>query len=250
MNKNRNRILIPVIGVSLFVLVVCIRMLWDGNAEDKKKGIEYLKRLEAKDVEAIERDVKEIREEARVKAMEEGELPVWAQFNDYVIFGDSRTVGFSFHEFLDGQRIMADGGLTIEDIPTYLDEMKTLNPAHLFLCTGLNDVSIGFWPAPEEYVAAYDETVTMLMKELPDTHIYINSIFPAQDPAFEQSSLWRNIPDYNQAVMNWCKEKGYTYIDNTEVFEAHKDLYDEDGIHFQKEFYEYWAINMLAEVEM
>ena len=82
MNKNRKRILIPVIGVSLFVLVVCIRMLWDGNAEDKKKGIEYLKRLEAKDVEAIERDVKEIREEARVKAMEEGELPVWAQFND------------------------------------------------------------------------------------------------------------------------------------------------------------------------
>lgn len=124
MNKYRLRILIAAGGVILFVLFVLIRTLWDGNTEDKKKGIEYLKRLEAKDVEAVERDVKEIREEARVKAMQEGELPVWAQFNDYVIFGDSRTVGFSFHEFLDGQRIMADGGLTIADIPTYLDKMR------------------------------------------------------------------------------------------------------------------------------
>ena len=26
-------------------------------------------------------------------------------------------------------------------------------------------------------------------------------------------------------------------------------LYDTDGIHFQKDFYEYWAINMLTEVD-
>ena len=42
-------------------------------------------------------------------------------------------------------------------------------------------------------------------------------------------------------------EKGYHYIDNTAVFEAHKDLYQPDGIHFQKELYEYWATNMIIE---
>lgn len=251
MGKSRKWILITVSVIILIVLViVLVRVLWDPNAEDKKKGIEYLQQLESKDVEAVESNVKKVRQEAQAKAMESGELSVWAQFSDYVIFGDSRTVGFSFHEFLDGQRIMADGGLTIADIPAYLDQMKTLNPSHLFLCTGLNDVSIGDWPTPEEYVEAYDETMDMLKKELPDTHIYVNSIFPAQDPAFDQSSLWRNIPDYNVAVKAWCEEKGYSYIDNTEVFEAHMDLYDEDGIHFQKEFYEYWAINMLTEVDI
>ena len=74
---------------------------------------------------------------------------------------------------------MAEAGLTIADIPKYQDQMKTLNPSYLFLCTGINDVSIGLWPTKEEYVEAYEETMQTLMKELPDTHIYINSIFPA-----------------------------------------------------------------------
>ena len=109
--------------------------------------------------------------------------------------------------------MLADGGLTIADIPDYEDQMVALNPSYLFLCTGLNDVSIGYWKTPEEYVKAYEETMQELMKKLPDTEIYINSIFPAQDPAFEQSEKWRNIPDYNEAVKAWCEEKGYHYID-------------------------------------
>ena len=174
---------------------------------------------------------------------------MWAQFSDYVVFGDSRSVGFTFYEFLDNQRVMAEAGLTIADIPKYQEQMKTLNPSYLFLCTGINDVSIGLWPTKEEYVEAYEETMQTLMKELPDTHIYINSIFPAKDPAFNKSALWLNIPDYNEAVKAWCEEKGYSYIDNTQVFDEHNDLYDTDGIHFQKDFYEYWAINMLTEVD-
>ena len=220
------------------------------DAGQISEGIAYLQALEQKDLEGIEKQVKAVEREARAQAIANGELSVWAQFSDYAIFGDSRTVGFSYHEFLDSGRIFADGGLTIADIPTYLDSIVALNPAHLFLCTGLNDVSIGYWTTPEEYVAAYEETVQNLKAALPNTHIYINSIFPAQDPAFDLSEDWRKIPDYNVALQAWCEEKGYSYIDNTSVYEEHKDLYDEDGIHFQKEFYDYWAVNMLAEVEV
>ena len=214
------------------------------------EGVAYLESLEARDIKEIEKQVKAVEKEARAQAIANGELSVWAQFSDYVIFGDSRTVGFYFYEFLGSDRVLAEGGLTIADIPTYLDRMVALNPAHLFLCTGLNDVSIGNWNTPEEYVAAYEETVQNLKEKLPDTHIYINSIFPAQDPAFEQSEAWRRIPEYNVALQAWCAEKGYSYIDNTNVYEEHSDLYDPDGIHFQREFYEYWAVNMLAEVEV
>ncbi len=220
------------------------------SGSDTQEGILHLKELEAKDMAAIEQEIKQHKQAARARALEEGTLSVWAQFSDYAIFGDSRTVGFYFYEFLDQQRVLADGGLTIADLSTYMDQLKLLNPSALFLCTGLNDVSIGYWNTPEEYVAAYEELMQQLMSELPDTHIYINSIFPALDPAFEQSSAWRNIPDYNAAVKAWCEEKGYSYIDNTPVFEEHQDLYDPDGIHFQKEFYEYWAINMLAGMEI
>lgn len=250
MNKNRKWIFIVASAVLLVLAIVLIRGLWDPNSEEKKKGIDYLKQLETQDMETVEKNVKKVKKEAQAQAMENGELSVWAQFSDYAIFGDSRSVGFTFYEFLDSQRVMAEAGLTLADIPTYLEQMKTLNPSYMILCTGINDVSIGYWPTAEEYVEAYDETMNTLMKELPDTHIYVNSIFPAQDPAFDKSALWRNIPEYNEAVKAWCEEKGYSYIDNTQVFEEHKDLYDIDGIHFQKDFYEYWAINMMTEVNM
>lgn len=251
LNRINKKWAILAVAVVFIVLIgFGVRAAWPEEDTGVAQGVSHLKELEAKDMAAVEKEVKQVRKEARAEALANGTLPVWAQFSDYIIFGDSRTVGFSYHEFLDEQRILADGGLTIADIPNYMDQMKTLNPSYLFLCTGLNDVSIGYWNTPEEYVTAFEEQMQALMELLPDTQIYINSIFPAQDPAFERSSAWRNIPDYNVAVKAWCEEKGYHYIDNTQVYEEHKDLYDEDGIHFKKEFYEYWAMNMLTEVEM
>lgn len=217
---------------------------------DTQEGIQHLQELEGKDIALVEQEIKQIKQEERHRALEDGTLPVWAQFGDSAIFGDSRTVGFSFYEFLESSRVLADAGLTIADLPDYLDQIRLLNPSYLYLCTGLNDVSIGLWPTPEDYVAAYEELMQQLMAEFPDTQIIVNSIFPAQDPAFLQSTDWYEIPAYNTAVKAWCEEKGYAYIDNTQVYEEHKDLYDPDGIHFQKDFYEYWAINMLSGVDM
>ena len=91
--------------------------------------------------------------------------------------------------------------------------------------------------------------VESIKEQLPDAQVYVNSILPAQDPAFEQSEKWREIPDYNEVVKTYCEEKQYPYIDNGQIVQDHLDLYDADGIHFQEDFYEYWAINMLAEVD-
>ena len=200
-------------------IIILAKELWNPGREEVKAGVQYLKELESKDINSVEADVKAVKKQSQIDAIEAGELSLWAQFSDYVIFGDSRTVGFSYH------------------------------PSYLFLCTGLNDVSIGYWNTPEEYVTAYEEVVQELMSKLPDTDIYINSIFPAQDPAFERSSKWLEIPDYNAALKEWCEEKGYHYIDNTQVYEEHRDLYESDGIHFRKDFYQYWAMNILAEVD-
>ncbi len=234
-------------------ILLCV-LLFTGRRQtvlaDTQEGIRHLQDLESKDISLIEQQIKQVKQEERNRALENGTLPVWAQFSDSVIFGDSRTVGFSFYEFLEPSRVLAEGGLTIADLPGYLDQIRLLNPSCLFLCTGLNDVSIGLWPTPADYVAAYEELMQQLMREFPNTHILINSIFPAQDPAFLQSEDWLEIPAYNTALKAWCEEKGYTYIDNTPVFEAHKDLYDPDGIHFQKDFYEFWAVNMLSGVDV
>lgn len=248
---RRKRLVIGIAAVlAVLLIVVLVKSALNSSGKETSEGVAYLKNLESQDMDKVEKEVKKVKRKAQEKAIEEGTLSVWAQFQDYVIYGDSRTVGFYYHEFLDKQRVLAEAGLTIKSIPDYMDQMVNLNPAHLFLCTGLNDVSIGYWPTPEEYVKAYEEVIKELQKKMPDTTIYINSIFPAIDPAFNKESDWKKIPDYNEALKAWCEEKGYTYIDNTEVFEEHVDLYDPDGVHFRKEMYEYWALNMLSEVEM
>lgn len=251
---NIKKYLLPtaVLIITIIILIITVpKLIADRSGTNLDVGISHLKALEAKDISAIEQEIKQNKKDARAEALaqalEDGSVSLWAQFNDSAIYGDSRTVGFYTYDLLDASRVLAAGGLTIAGIPDYMDQMTMLNPSCLFLCTGLNDVSIGLWPTPEDYVASYEEAMQALMKALPDTEIYVNSIFPAQDPAFEQSTKWYKIPDYNEAIKAWCKEKGYHYIDNTAVFEAHSDLYDIDGIHFQKDFYQYWATNMLIE---
>lgn len=229
--------------------IMLLLSLWNPEHKEVQAGTKYLEKLESKDITTVEEQVKEVQKQARMEAIQAGELPLWAQFSDSLIFGDSRSVGLYVYEFLDTQRVIAEAGYTLKDIAAYEDQIVSLNPSNIFLCTGINDVSIGYWPTPEDYVAGYQEVRDRLQSLLPNTTIYINSIFPAQDPAFEKSSKWREIPDYNAAVKAWCEENGYPYIDNTQVYEEHNDLYEIDGIHFQRDFYEYWAVNMLAEVD-
>ena len=107
----------------ILVLFFVVRSFWDPNLRETKEGVAWLKELEAKDMDETESKIKKVKRDAQAEAIANGELSIWGQFSDYVIFGDSRTVGFYFHEFLDKQRVLADGGLTIQDIDTYLPQI-------------------------------------------------------------------------------------------------------------------------------
>lgn len=221
-------------------------------SEDEKSGMSYLKRLESQDVLEVERIRSEKRREQikaerdeRVARLTDGSTDVWSLFEDYSIMGDSRAVGFYYHDFLPKDRVIADGGWTIRDIEPNIDSVRAVSPDHVYLCFGLNDVSIGYWDTPEEYVKEFSEILDRLKTELPGVTFYVNSILPATDPAFDLMSEWRNIPDFSKAVKKMCKEKGIPFVDCDELMREHADLYDIDGIHVKKEFYQYWAANMI-----
>ena len=194
-------------------------------------------------------DIKEGRAYIEGKAaLESGDLDVWSQFTDIAILGDSRAVGFYSYNLVDESRVFATGGATIRDIEQYTDQLVALNPSSIIFCYGLNDISIGYWDNVDDYIAEQDQIIADLKEAMPNTTIYINSIIPAIDPAFERSEKWRDIPEWNDAIRQHCEDNNIPYIDITEDVEAHEDLYDVDGIHMQKAFYEYWAIDMITEV--
>lgn len=253
-----------ILGGSLLVLILIIILavrLGSGGDEssnaqpDTAAGIEYLRQLEAQDPAEVDEELKylhqqrliEMRDE-RLRQLESGEISVWSLFEDYVLLGDSRAVGFYYFDFLPESRVLAESGATIRNLEEHIPDIVKLNPSMLFLCYGLNDVSIGIWSAPEEYAEEYADIIAEIRKELPDVSIYISSILPARDPAFEQSSAWYDIPQYSAAVEAMCEENGCYYVDNDALAEEYADLWEVDGIHVQKDFYPHWAANMIAEV--
>lgn len=232
--------------ISIIIYLVFFRQ--KDNTDDLKEGISYIENLEAMDTSEIEQKIKDIKKAERKAALESGEIDVWQQFDDSVILGDSRAVGFEFNEFVEDSRVIAEAGATIRNIPNYVDGVKNVNPSTIILCFGINDISIGFWSTVDEYIVELDEMIQLLQDSVPGSTVFVNSIIPAIDPAFERSELWRSIPDWNVAIKAHCEEKGIPYIDITPTVEEHQDLYDIDGIHMQRAFYEYWGITIVTEV--
>lgn len=246
--------MIPV-GIVLLVLIIGIvifNAMTSGESEEVTAGIAYIQSLEKEDTDEVEavlalqrKQRAEAEREEKMRQVAEGEIDVWSLFSDYALLGDSRAVGFEVFGFLSDDRVIAGPGWTIREIENNMSTLQALNPSSIYLCFGLNDVSIGIWQTKEEYAAEYLEILKHLRETFPNADIYVNSILPARDPAFNTSTKWYEIPDYSNAVGEMCAENGFTFVNNDQLAEEHADMWEIDGIHLLKTFYPYWAANMI-----
>ena len=250
--SNRLALFSAALVVLLAVVLIIVKLAGNGKSSEVEAGISYLESLEAQPASDVEAQIKQINKEnlARSRAeiirkIESGELDVWTQFQDYVLMGDSRAVGYEYWHFLPDDRVIASAGATIREITNNMDTVVAMNPSYVFLCYGLNDVSIGFWKTPESYVEEFTQILKEMENRIPGVKIIVSSILPAQDPAFQRSKAWYNIPDYSAACGQMCEDNGWFFADNDQIVEDHRDLYDIDGIHFQQAFYPYWAVNLI-----
>ena len=256
--KKKNLPIIPIV-IGIFVALVAVMLALGGNAKKStadaeiSKGLAYLQSLEEKDPADVQQVRKAIRQreldaqrDELLDQLTSGKIDPFSLFQDYVVMGDSRAVGFWYRKFLDKGRVLADGGHTIRNIPDQIDTLVTLNPSTIYLCYGLNDCSIGYWDSAESYVAEYMQVVKSIREKLPDATIVVSSILPARDPAFQKSAKWRNIPEWSAALEKACKENGVLFANCDKLAEDYPNLWDPDGIHFRKEFYPYWASNLVV----
>lgn len=228
-----------------------------GDPGDTAVGIAYLESLEQKDPGAVlqvreqiyQRKIEEKRDQL-VAQLSSGAIDPFSLFQNYVVMGDSRAVGFWYRDFLDKGRVLADGGHTIRNITAQMDTLVSLNPSQIFLCYGLNDTSIGYWSTAEEYVTEYIQIVREIQTRLPNATIVVSSILPARDPAFQKSAKWYNIPEWSDALGQACQENGILFADCDQLAVDYPNLWDPDGIHFREELYPYWASCLIAAILM
>ena len=261
MQRKKLLSIICILAAVVVILVLIARRAGAGNEPEETAvtgtaaGIRYLETLEAGDPAEVDQKLQEFRiqqfQEKRnewLHQIETGELNVWSMFEDYALLGDSRSVGFTFWGFLPDERVMAESGAKLYALRDHIPDLQKLHPTSIYLCYGLNDVIIGYWPEPSDYVADYREILGELREALPDATFYVNSILPAIDPAFEEWPGLVRIPEYTAAVKEMCTQiDNCYYVDNDWLFEEHQDLWAPDGIHFAAAFYPYWAANMILE---
>lgn len=245
-------------GVVFFLLILLAVRLGSRDTaaapEDAaaiSQGVSYLQSLEAQDPDTVDNVLKqqrlqhlqEMRDE-RLRQLESGEISVWSLFEDYVLLGDSRAVGFSFYGFLPEERVIAESGATVLHLEEHIPDIVALNPSNIFLCYGLNDIMLGTWPTPSDYVTKYTSVINEIHEQLPDANIYISSILPAPG-----SGVQSQLSDYSQALDEMCSALNRCYfVDNDDISSQYSGLWENDGIHVMSDFYPHWANNLITAV--
>ena len=260
MKKKQQNLPIPPVAIVIgaVLLVVLLMFVLGGSGKsgvdsEVSAGIAYLEALERKDpaqVHAVRKQIQQEKIDAKreelLQQLSDGTLDPFSLFKDYVLMGDSRAVGFWYWDFLDKGRVLADGGHTIRNIEKQMEDLVALNPSTIYLCYGLNDISIGYWDTADAYVTEYIQIVKKIQERLPEATVVVSSILPARDPAFNQSAKWRNIPEWSKALEQACKDNGILFANCDSLAEDYPNLWDPDGIHFREAFYDYWAGSLVV----
>ena len=157
-------------------------------------------------------------------------------FAGNVIIGDSITESIVEYGYLDTDVVVSKRGLNVGAADDQISTAIALNPSHVFMAFGSNDLEI-YGSASSEFIDAYRTQIKKIQTALPDVPIYINCILPITDEAIAQT------PDlgYYLIIMKDLSnsvEMGCTFIDNsTIVTDSSENLYEPDGEHVIQDYY-------------
>lgn len=242
-----------------------------GDRVDIAQGVAYLEALEQQDPDAVDQILRQRRLEQLAREREEllrqikaGEQDPFPLFQDAVILGDSRAVGFFYYGFVDESRDLTGSGETILDIPKKLDTLQAMNPRYVYLAYGLNDIKIGHWGSLQAHISEYLDRVQDIRERLPEAVIVISSVLPYHDPNARTdatgetppssgSSLTEadrkrlaQIPEWNRLMADAAREHGVIFVDNSAICQEYENLWEKDGIHVFKSFYPHWGKNLIV----
>lgn len=217
------------------------------------KGIEIVKELEKKDVSQSEEKINlvqsnlqgvNINQESNNQENNNEKINLIDKFSSSVILGDSRAESIVSYGILDSSPVVAYKGRNLITAQKEGDINKAINlsPANLFLTYGLNDVEL--YGDPSDFIKEYEKVIKDIQSKLPNTKIYVNSIFKVKDKAISESPSLKNVPQFNTAIINMCNKLGVTYIDGSSIVD--ESSYEDDGIHFKPGFNKRW-VEMLVQ---
>lgn len=161
-------------------------------------------------------------------------LQRYTRLNQYVkkgqilFAGSSLMEQFPIYEFLQDFDLpyhiynRGIGGYTTVEMMDVMEEcVYDLEPAHIFLNIGTNDINMENYTL-EGLIERYETIISNIQKRLPDAKIYLLAYYPVNEPlgmsvpwlkaTFEQRSNKR-VDEANKAVEQMAKRLGLQYFD-------------------------------------
>lgn len=165
-------------------------------------------------------------------------------FSNALFIGDSITEGISAYGLLDASNILAAKGLTISKAEKEMDTIVKRHPEKIYILLGSNDLLYGM--DSEEFSSDYIEFIQHIKDKLPETKIYIQSIFPVSRNIEIEKPLLSNsrIDEFNVNLKKKAEAQGIGYIDISSLLKDGSGImnkeYTSDGIHVKYKFYSIW----------
>ena len=192
--RTKRRIIIGlciVVAAAVIILIVQgVRGLLGGRV-DTSAGLEYIQQEEAGDITAIEEKISLLEQQDNNA---EDTRSIKEKFAGAVVLGDSVAEGFLEYDILNASSVAAEIGVHLDELDGQIANVKELSPSVLFLYLGMNDVTATNGDV-DSFISEYRAVLTQLKEEVPDAHIFVNSIFPVQEKAIEEEPLLAKIPD-------------------------------------------------------
>lgn len=186
-----------------------------------------------------EREARRLEEERKKRfelmktQLQQGELTYRRVFSDTLIVGDSLMQGLNTYKILDSANMISMVSASLYHLEGNVGTIIANNPQTLILHYGIN--MLGNTSSQLDwFIEAYEEILSELKPQLPDTKIFVSSIF---NVSLDAATSYPNVREYNAALSQMCSRQEVFFLDNDTCLTGTESYYGSDGIHVSKAFY-------------
>ena len=217
----------------------------DGSGMDAEQPMEQP--VEQPAAETAPVDISQLQEQINtlnIRPLSEEEIASYRQrLASSQFVGDSMTQAIYDYGLLDGDHVWFVRGAAIGELGNEVQSAVNMLPSNIVFFTGAN--SVDYYPTAQEFTDAYKNICSNIMAQRPDMKIYVCSVLPVSEAIQAAREDLTHTYEYDQALREMCGANGFTYVDINWM--VRQELYLEDGIHFNSDFYQIW-IQYIASV--
>ncbi|HHM21652.1 MAG TPA: GDSL family lipase [Bacteroidetes bacterium] len=169
-----------------------------------------------------------------------------------VFLGNSLTAYGEWAELMADARVVNRGipGDHCDGVRQRLGDIARLHPQKVFLMIGINDLA--FHP-PETVLVKYEKLLAALARHLPDTAIYLQSVFPVNNRVSPTPINNSDVRQLNEGIRRLAAQYQMNFLDTHPILaDADGNLHAKftlDGIHLNGRAYRKWKDFLLQNVE-